>query len=60
MEAYAFARSSNRNLKADIATITSPTEVLEKLRGTHFRRKANGKAAYGVIAQECSRSCRSL
>jgi hypothetical protein len=51
-EAYAFAHPSDRNLKQDITTITSPTEVLESLRGTHFRWKANGKPAYGVIAQE--------
>ena len=52
MEAYAYAHPSDRNLKADIATITSSTELLENLRGTHFRWKADNKPAYGVIAQE--------
>lgn len=39
-------------LKTDITTIVSPTDVLENLRGTHFRWKADGKSAYDVIAQE--------
>lgn len=44
--------TSDRNLKQDIAPITSATDIIEQLNGVSFTWKSTGNKSYGVIAQE--------
>jgi trimeric autotransporter adhesin len=52
--AYAttFLHTSDRRLKTDIEPARNALDTAEKLRSVHFRWKKDGKASFGVIAQE--------
>ena len=53
--AAAYYQSSDLRLKTDVAAIDDPFALLAGVEGRHFRWKASGKAAYGVIAQDVAR-----
>lgn len=44
--------TSDANLKENIATIESATDVINNINGVSFNWKDTGKKSYGVIAQE--------
>jgi hypothetical protein len=50
--ATAYLHSSDRNLKDQIQAITDPFGLLDAVHGMHYVWKKDGKAAYGVIAQD--------
>lgn len=50
--AYNYYHHSDERLKKDIVTVPNALEMVGKLRGVHYAWKADGKKAYGVIAQE--------
>lgn len=51
VRAAAYQYTSDRNLKADVETV-SGLDIVTRLHGVSFRWKENGQPATGVIAQE--------
>ena len=54
--AFSSTISSDARLKYDIKDIENPLEILQSLKGRHFKWKKNDQQSSGVIAQEVEQS----